>query len=1714
MPSPNAAPKTSTKKTPDKKADLGQKLGRRKSQDFNSKIVDWNGTGAGVAQEQDEVVVIEEDHATKGGGTGAVVVLVDSKDSGGDGAEAEFASGHDTPPAPKTPVSGVKAANRQASQRKTSREVDVGKKAWVRRKSKPQVETSSDLKEAGVPKKRVVSDGHWRRDRAQKETATPETEKEKETTPKPVTVRRSVVSVGLKLPPSIQDFEEEPEPIRVRPLGRRSRSRSRDRDVDRERGGTPDYESSGTKVYIKRRRRSKTVDDAKQRKGLSTSESSLTASSSFDKPSTATDFTTPDASPTKDHPPRPSTAPRDRIPSSSLKDQLPRKIAARASLEAEDVSPRLNRRAKTPFRDEEDRRLPSKGASTDPVKIPADKKPPTPIPKVFGNRIQGWLAQMPDDPFTDQSEPSLAPEPLEIPRRKSKRVEDAENADDSGRRGSGAQTRRSRPSLEPIDTNERSRPLSSMRTSIDDWVDDAPIATTPTLKRNGARRNTHSPVKGRLMRGASTQIDDQSLALSARPRGLSTGSEQQTIIADESVLSRASDGDEPVTNGTGLRRRLTKHSDLMSVLSLPREDEHKITSARSIRTRRVRNETATVGDLMNEVSTDELKYQRELRTLVDGVIPVLLTYVLSKDKPSRTPGSRQSSVQDNPALTQPIYDMGVALERLKASHKRIPMHDPNEFLLWAQSSIKVYEEYIKVWRLGFEDIVVNLAPAEEGQKTEGDGERVDVAYLLKRPLVRVKNLTKTLQGINQIKPSALAEDMADTYQGLVVEARRRANDERARLEDEAAAAIDATRARNPRNLAPLNGVSIDPLRSVRARDYFDMELFHSSGQQLDCKIELIRRDNPPSIGGSGDVLFCEVSESGRWLLFPPVLATYVSARRGDKGGELLVMVRGLLPGGSEWREIMVLQSTDEQATEWMQMLGSNPMPPRLTKQSSFNTLRRPSGPHDVPVSPKESEVPIGERAKPTAPTWDGSDVNSALSEVPPPRLPKQKATRYRSTPSSPLAGREPILEEHLPTDRGRNGLKSGYGSSTEDGQRPRTGHARSNTECMSDNRPSLASTEYKVWIPASDHGSDDSGADEEDISKRRPTMRRRTSSVPSSSMPTIPKLRHSGQPTPSGKGPGTPTENVPSHVVEDPSSAPSKLQKRRPSSKEAAKAPSPDAATPALHSGTASVGLRSGALPSFTPEFLKKHRRSSSPLKHEYEPSTATDSPSDSDLSDVEDGESVTSDSTADDVISTVGELKNFSKFGSRRPARQPSLKSSRSVEIDTLGPSDSPSQAAYRSVPPSSNGSAKSVACIFSWSESGVWDSLHPEECEIVVTPGLIEAFDLAQAHAVSSKSAEAAEASPSAYGVRPLVALELTPLVPLRRGTALDISIRSPPTKDSLLRKGNNMMFRSRSPEECEKLYALINRARIDNPTWIALQNARGPVKTSNWAEVMDRRNASRPDNPSWIKSLSRKGSTYRSKGARSASIAASQSSVGTMSSAISALRRFNGGNIFNIAKSTINSKQSTRSSYSDSLSSGAATPVPIDPSMGTPVGITNAKCRFYARETESKWRDLGAARLTIMLPPRSDPASVADPNTTGLTKRILVCGKSKGEVIFDETLLENSFERIHRTGIAVHVWEELMGPNGERGHAAATGGVASFRTRTYMIQMKSVSCLRISIGLLSMIADVDIGTRGCIHLQHGRQTSILVSYAFVAILGGEVSYVWRWWIYMIRS
>ncbi|KAI5309444.1 hypothetical protein KEM55_003221, partial [Ascosphaera atra] len=355
--------------------------------------------------------------------------------------------------------------------------------------------------------------------------------------------------------------------------------------------------------------------------------------------------------------------------------------------------------------------------------------------------------------------------------------------------------------------------------------------------------------------------------------------------AQQSKDAQASQGDDDVIpgGGAGLERKLTTHRELMSRLSSNKGSQRKV--SRTGGSRRVSKKVNTpVSEILQDLTADEARYMRELRTLAGAVIPVLLNSVTSQAEFATTAGLFRPSAdpEDIDNFAQPILAMGDSLKQLKARHKAMPLDDIDKLLEWADGSQKVYETYLRNWRLGFQDVIINLDPPEreknhddeslydggmsqdsDGDVIDDDGVKVDVAFLLKRPLVRLKYLAKTFKTINATRPGEKAERIAKVYQQLVTDARKRAHEERARLEDEAAAAVDATRARNLKDLGPSQNVKIDKTRRVRARDPFGLSLLHTSGQQIDCECELIYRDNPPDSTPGGDLLICEVDQSGR-----------------------------------------------------------------------------------------------------------------------------------------------------------------------------------------------------------------------------------------------------------------------------------------------------------------------------------------------------------------------------------------------------------------------------------------------------------------------------------------------------------------------------------------------------------------------------------------------------------------------------------------------------------------------------------------------------------------------------------------------------------------------------------------------------------------------------------------------------------------------------------
>lgn len=1772
-------------------------------------------------------------------------------------------------------------------------DLQTPKRRAGRRKEKADLEEQSRQSSGSAPKKRVVSDAHWRKNRSPRGSAA-SSNVGKEPPPK------TVFDDGIRVRPIPDKSEEHHQQgkekrrskfdgeykesttkdlldgIRVRPVPDESelpRNHRKEKEKARSNRASPadDYESRSYTTPSRTRRKSDHLRTPEVEDYSTSSHESDEDPGSPNAPTSTSSKARKTGKIDDEHEPDPSL----KLGSSAAAESRRRKYGL-SKEKSQEKSPRTTQGEFSANRGSgkshkggilsqvigETRRAFSR---TEVVAVPAPRIP----------TIEAWLSDTPD-PFIDEDEsPIDIPAPLKsasnsrkdagvvIPEDPNKIWEALDTDERPTDTGHGIRRRRRVRTSTLDEDNELPKDLGSGNL-LDNPRNDGvpavklvdlvqakpdlslPAPSSPVLQRRGARRKSSSPGKdvrkSSPLKESFTPEEDFSVVSSTnttssveptnpymppRPPGLnirrpfpSTGLHRLSTIASvetfnskaqhaattsladvaevvdsnkrpsneaEDSLSEARDHFDP--DGLARRpskKRLAKHSDLISVLSMPVGRSKSIRSARSIRTNRSRLANATIEDIMAELAMDENKYMRELRTLVDGVIPVLLSCVLSKSDTAVAAGLFSASAQgrNDPNITKPIIEMGITLERLKTLHRRIPLDNPNVLLTWAHGAQKVYSDYLKAWRMGFQDVVVNLAPApaagtskleddldqglprnEDGDVINANGERVDVAYLLKRPLVRLKYLAKTFKGINFIKSSPEAETLATKYQSLVVDARHRSNMERARLEDEAAANIDPTRARDPRTLCPLAGVTIDKTGRVRARDYFNLTLQHSSGQRIDCRAELLLRDDPPDTSNNGDLLICEVDGAGRWLLFPPVQFDRVSARNGDIEGEIIVMVRDTHGQGQEWQELLSLHTEDEQTGfEWVQMLGLVPVPPKIVRSQSFLIKRDgrktlsiasaseldPSGSTSTPTksrtpSPREVEVPIGEQASTTAKTWVGSKEKplpftpaspaprerTRLQKKLPPSPPVDSFTQSletqpaienerQSTPSrqrrdsaarTPESSRSPrSLNEalHLAGTSGSGLRRARAKRQSRHADDPRNSKS-SSTVVLEDGlqRPSVqAMNSSPISSPLSNGRHSPSfgpSATSTSVSAnnakpekaKRPTHHRSRSSAPSLELPIITKVRkESPPPTPTYEPEEEPDWPSPSVEKELPIT-PTKLSKKR-SGESASTVEQPP--PPPVHRTPSPVQV-----PDLNATTVwKPQRRTSSPLKHQYEPSTATesssDSASDSDASTVEHNEATSvSDSSEDEELEDGDAPTPLIPLGAlqRLPKTSPQG-SLYSLPNGTLSPSQSASQAPFKRVPSQPNKASKTIASIFFWSEKGSWQSLHPDECSIAVTPGLIEAFEMSAAHSQpgadkpdspsqtdteTTSTISSSQTSDPPFS-RPLIALELTPLVPIRRGTALDISIRSPPTADSklpALSATNNIMFRSRNPEECEALYALINHARINNPTYIALQNARA----TSFHPTFDRSASTRGSSArsSWFGLGAGSRNSYRASSAPTPSISMSESSIGSMGSAFSALKRFGlGGSRFSIARSTVTSRNGSRANSiytSSDHSSGSGTSTPNPPSgtipppaddgklaAGGPIGLSNAKIRLYVRETASKWRDLGSARLTIMRPTNASHPLLEVPGQNGAgkgagggdQKRILIIGKAKGETLLDVTLGESCFERVARTGIAVSVWEAFEG-----GRAPREGGVAGGRGRVWMIQVCVIFPLVVLVG-----------------------------------------------------
>lgn len=1096
----------------------------------------------------------------------------------------------------------------------------------------------------------------------------------------------------------------------------------------------------------------------------------------------------------------------------------------------------------------------------------------------------------------------------------------------------------------------------------------------------------------------------------------------QTTITQTTAFTKATEISRQKSQRPGLKRRLTKHSDLVSVLSLPDNGKlvppsrsKSIKSSRSLHRRPSRADRDKAHELLDEFADDEHFYGRELKTLVDGVIPVLLKDLMS--------GAATDRKQADDRMAKSVVNMGMALEKLRDFHRRVPLGDIGELLFWMEDVSPIYDNYLSVWRLGFQGLVINLAPRqgqfddndslldalplnEDGDVIGENGERVDVAFLLKRPLIRVKWMVRFLRvsmrfysvavdranihwkAAVAVTGTAETERLLVVFEALQEKARKRHREETARMMDEDANNTDTTRCRDLRNLMPLEGILMNRTRQVAALDVFALDFAHSSGQRLECQVEMIYRDNPSIPGDKGDILIREIGDNTRsWLLFPPVPGQNISARRDGDNQSLIVMIRGT-HNGNEWFELLKISTTCEDQIEyWLDVLGSNPVPPA--------TRTRPNSMVLEPATPPKSDgvdIPVGERRR-------GMSIQSSPDNMPP----GTNVRQYEglSTPPSPS--------------------------------------------------PATAVLVSPDQTPIQDTFAEGH--------QRRPSWEIPTGDVPKivKPPPNSTPYREDGAPPP------------PIHRTLGPKS-------------------SGHLAPPVNHGPQARL-----------------KRKMSSPLKHEYHPSDVS-SDSSSTISDDDDSASSQSSSDELDEEEVPDTIPGYSiKEDEASPVESVS-------DLNSITPSHSASQAG---VPDHGSGKPDRlvqtfVASVSYWSSrKGVWKDINGgQPASIVVHPGCMEVHHLGehqsnrQAYPLqSSGTSEVDNSNKDAGTILPLVLLALTPVVMIRRSTAVDLEVRSPTSPESRLKIEAGMFrFRAASQIEAKDLYEAVHVSRLNNARYIQLsEEAR--VRSFGQMQATEHGEGSADGESSRRRSFFGRKNSYRAS-TRAPSV--SQGSMSTTISAGSFLRRLMGGNnnSFNIDESSLdrhhhnyphnnnNQQHPSRpgsasgpnsgpgslytSSGSSGHGSGATTPprslsISLSGSgqsqslqsrwsngLAKPFSPTDGplEIRCHLNVQNNRWLDKGDCILQICRPPPGVRQEL--PLYHGLEKRVIVTHTTKKAadrplILLDAVLGSKCFSLLGRKGVMCSVWENLRDEEGRVGVAPREGAIAG-RVTKWCFQCKS--------------------------------------------------------------
>jgi hypothetical protein len=877
-------------------------------------------------------------------------------------------------------------------------------------------------------------------------------------------------------------------------------------------------------------------------------------------------------------------------------------------------------------------------------------------------------------------------------------------------------------------------------------------------------------------------------------------------------------------------------------------------------------------------------------------------------------------------------------------------------------------------------------------------------------------------------------------------AQRRTREEAARLEDQAANNTDTSLARDPRNLEPLEGVRIDRTRQVAAKDFFALDLTHSTGQRFACQAELLLRDKPKDESDPGDLLICEVDTEKRALLFPPIELDHISARLGRHPTELVIMIRGI-QGSAEWREVVTLKADDEDTVkEWMTMFDLSPIPPlELNFPTAPELPEQCTAPEDLthddrvsvrPPSPVPSEIPIGVRVRHKVYSRPTSKAGPQYPTANSPSMFARFSKHFRASPK-----KNDVIDWEA-ADR-KNMNSSRYHS-----------RSKSDTSAMQERHEELESERAATRSPSQDRSD---SPDEDTLSSVPIHRHNRRPSTPSRELPYIPKRRSSTTP------PETPVKGgIRSSPLKE-STTPDDYFTRAEDTiaNQPVQYRDDGAPAPPKHRSTAPLNLNNA--PKLEPSISRQQtRRSSSPLKHEYQPSAASGTSLSSEVTESEEFSYTESEDMSAEEMSEMDDL--VTPLGGLDMEQRSPPESTYSVPNASLAPSNSASQvqAPMYDTPASRPIEVrKFIAHVHAWNDKGHWDLLHHEICSVVVSGGLVEVYKMSPAHSspqgkgfIDSSGSPDVNTNNDTGAERPLLAFELTPVVPMRQGNATNIDIRSPPLPRSLVRPSGPVMFKSRNPQEAAAMYNALHISRMNNPKFLQLERERlaNYYNTQAYSEAPTSSKRSK-----W--SFGRKKS-YRAH-TRAPSTSPSGDSSSSLPSAFSALLR--GGARFNIAKSTLNKHNNGVSTPQSLYSSGPGTPNSAESgsiatgwSLSNPInlGTSNINIRLHLYAGSGRWMDYGPALLTVSSPPPN--RRQASTLYNGIPRYIFITsrpkkGKEGGKGAVDEkaktvwvdaVLGSGCFQRHGVCGIAMNLWEEK--------EVGRVGGVVAGRMRKWMLQL----------------------------------------------------------------